>query len=386
VAQPTQSASGISSARNPDVARGRSLGLDGLRGLAVLIVFVFHYGGGLQSTHWPVRLFGYATEAGWTGVVLFFALSGFLITGSLWDSRGSHHLLRNFYARRALRILPLYFLALVLAVLVALARGFTFADLHSLAIYALFLQDIPPFAVRVVTLASPLPLYHLWSVAVEEQFYLLWPVLFVLLGGGRRPRLLLVIFVGVMAFAPVARALTYLGAQPPGLGRLLSEYSFLNNFDALALGCAAAFALARWPALTEAALAARPRITAAVALALVLGPYGLAHALKLGAFTVPFGYTCEDLGIILLILQSVIRPGFGPYPLLNWAPVCRLGILSYSVYLWQQLFSTPPADFGQAHVWWLSFPGWLVPCAGVAWASYYGLERPFLRLRRRLRD
>src|ERR1700691_6305962 len=86
----------------------RDPALDGLRGLAVLMVFVFHYGGGLQSSHLALRMLGYVTQAGWTGVVLFFALSGFLITGSLWDSLGSRHLLRNFYVRRALRILPLY--------------------------------------------------------------------------------------------------------------------------------------------------------------------------------------------------------------------------------------------------------------------------------------
>ena len=85
------------------------------------MVFVFHYGGGLQSSHHSVRILGYLTQTGWIGVVLFFALSGFLITGGLWDSlqdAPTHKLavLRNFYVRRALRILPLYFAALLAAV------------------------------------------------------------------------------------------------------------------------------------------------------------------------------------------------------------------------------------------------------------------------------
>ena len=71
--------------------------LDGLRGIAVLMVFLFHYGGGLKSHNLAVRLLGHITAAGWTGVVVFFTLSGFLITGSLWDSRGNSHWLRNFY-------------------------------------------------------------------------------------------------------------------------------------------------------------------------------------------------------------------------------------------------------------------------------------------------
>ena len=68
-------------------ATSRDPALDGLRGVAILLVFIFHYGGGLRSAHPLVRALGYFTETGWTGVILFFALSGFLITGSLWDSR-----------------------------------------------------------------------------------------------------------------------------------------------------------------------------------------------------------------------------------------------------------------------------------------------------------
>jgi peptidoglycan/LPS O-acetylase OafA/YrhL len=358
--------------------RSRLPSLDGWRALSILLVLGSH---ARYVQGFPARWDGAAQWLfdGGLGVRTFFLISGLLITWLMLAERDrtGRLSLRRFYARRALRILPVYLTFLgVLALLQALTPFHLPADTWAanLTFTSNFLFH------RVWTTA------HLWSLAVEEQFYLLWPVLFVLLGDGRRPRPLLLIFAGAMGLAPVARALTYLGAQPPGLGRLLSEFSFFNNFDALALGCAAAFALSRWPARTDAVLAARPRATAAAALALVLVPYGLAHGLKAGAFTVPFAYTCEDLGVMVLILQSVRRPGFGPYPALNWAPVGRLGVLSYSIYLWQQLFSTPAADFGQAHVWWLAFPGWLVPCAVVAWASYYGLERPFLRLRGRFRN
>jgi peptidoglycan/LPS O-acetylase OafA/YrhL len=155
----------------------RDPALDGLRGLAVLMVFVFHYGGGLKSADSAVRLVGYITSACWTGIILFFALSGFLITGSLWDSIGQKHRLRNFFGRRALRILPLYFAALLAATIFALARGFTFSELKPLALYVFFLQDLPHFATVAGQFASPLPLYHLWTLAVEEQFYILWPLI-----------------------------------------------------------------------------------------------------------------------------------------------------------------------------------------------------------------
>lgn len=362
----------------PAPRRSRLASLDGWRALSILLVVGSH---APFVQGFPPSWNGAAQWLfdGGLGVRTFFLISGLLITWLMlaeWDRTGRLNL-RHFYARRALRILPVY---LAFLGVVALLQALT--PFHqSAGAWAADLTFTSNFLRPGVWTTS-----HLWSLAVEEQFYLLWPVLFVLLGGGRRPRPLLFIFAGVMAVAPIARVLTYLGAAPPGLSRLLTSFSFFNQFDALALGCAAAYALYRWPARTEAVLASRPWLPAAAALALVLGPYGLVHGLKLGAFTVPLGYTCEDLGIIVLILQSVVRPGLGPYPFLNWPPVCRLGILSYSVYLWQQLFSTSSATLGLSRVWWLSFPGWLVPCAVVAAVSYYGLERPFLRLRGRFRD
>jgi len=358
--------------------RSRLASLDGWRALSIVLVVGSH---ARYVQGFPASWDGAAQWLfdGGLGVRTFFLISGLLITWlmlSEWDRAGRLNL-RHFYARRALRILPVY---LAFLAVVALIQGMTPFHLPVAAWVANLTFTANFVRPRIWTTA------HLWSLAVEEQFYLLWPVLFVFFGGGRRVRPLLFLLAGALALAPVARVLTYLGAQPPGFRHLFSEFSFFNNFDALALGCAAAYAFARWPARIEAALAGRPWTVAAAALALVLVPYGLTRALKAGAFTVPFAYSCEDLGITVLILQSIIRPGFGPYPLFNWAPVCRLGILSYSVYLWQQLFSTPAANFGMPRVWWLAFPGWLLPCAVAAVVSYYGLERPFLRLRGRFRD
>jgi peptidoglycan/LPS O-acetylase OafA/YrhL len=158
----------------------RDPALDGLRGLAVLMVFLFHYGGGLKSTEPAIRLGGFITESCWIGIVLFFALSGFLITGSLWDSIGQARRLRNFYGRRALRILPLYYLALAASGIFAMARGFTFGELKPLWLYVVFLQDLPHLAARASQFQPPLPLYHLWTLAVEEQFYILWPLILLL--------------------------------------------------------------------------------------------------------------------------------------------------------------------------------------------------------------
>jgi peptidoglycan/LPS O-acetylase OafA/YrhL len=81
----------------------------------------------------------------------------------------------------------------------------------------------------------------------------------------------------------------------------------------------------------------------------------------------------------------LILPAYGFYSWLNQSLVCQIGVLSYSIYIWQQLFASP-AEFMLRPVWWLSFPGWLVPALVVALVSYYGLERPWFRLRARFRD
>jgi peptidoglycan/LPS O-acetylase OafA/YrhL len=83
--------------------------LDGLRGIAILAVFFSHFGGGHKSTNFIIRGWSHVADAGWMGVDLFFVLSGFLITGILIDSADREDRVKNFYARRALRIFPLFY-------------------------------------------------------------------------------------------------------------------------------------------------------------------------------------------------------------------------------------------------------------------------------------
>src|SRR6201996_77385 len=160
------------SARFRTATGRRDPALDGLRGVAILLVYIFHYGGGLRSPNTFVRALGYLTETGWTGVILFFALSGFLLTGSLWDSREERDVLRNFYTRRVLRIFPLYYLVVLIALVAAVARGNRLAELSPVLLYAGFLQNLPGLVTTALQPISPFPLFHLWSLAVEEQFYI----------------------------------------------------------------------------------------------------------------------------------------------------------------------------------------------------------------------
>lgn len=155
--------------------------LDAVRGLAILLVLLFHfsrYGHGLPpATNLIDRMFEVLTRAGWVGVDLFFVLSGFLITGILYDSKRSVHYFRNFYARRVLRIFPLYYGTLVVFLLVlprlVLSSEAIGAHQGDAVWYWTYLSNVRIAKDGWQGFDS---LGHFWSLAVEEQFYVVWPV------------------------------------------------------------------------------------------------------------------------------------------------------------------------------------------------------------------
>jgi peptidoglycan/LPS O-acetylase OafA/YrhL len=158
--------------------------LDGLRGLAILLVVVYHNFGFINYFFF-----------GWLGVDLFFVLSGFLITDILLTSLGQKDYLKKFYLRRALRIFPLYYVCLLLFLFIIPAVNKNF-DIHYYQDHQIwlwtFLQNwLYIFNHSVATNT----LDHLWSLAVEEQFYLVWPFIILLL---KKPKILLFFISGVL--------------------------------------------------------------------------------------------------------------------------------------------------------------------------------------------
>ena len=404
----------------------RNTALDGLRGVAVLMVFVFHYGGGLRSTHLAVRLLGELTQAGWTGVVLFFALSGVLITGGLWDSLHPDTpsdassrpnkdvssrpearsavverpatpatVMRNFYARRALRILPLYYAALLATAVVAIVCGCTLANLRPLAIYALFLQNLPWLSQFVIRNPTPLPLYHLWSLAVEEQFYLLWPAL-LLLARTRRSAIHLCLwsFAIAVAFRLAVYGLPSLygaaGLHNPLSDVHLFDFFLLTQCGALTLGAALALILRGGEAtLQKLHRWAMPTFLACLAL------YALnswrCHSLLLGApaqFILGLPLVSVAATALLLLL---LRPGI-PRTLASIAPLPWLGRISYGFYVFHILLQPlydriavriSHAAAGNTHYQLARLSAAFCLTVLAAWLSYRLLELPFLRAKRR---
>jgi peptidoglycan/LPS O-acetylase OafA/YrhL len=208
--------------------------LDVLRGFAILAVMFHHIGKNLPALH-LVKIGGY----GWTGVDLFFVISGFLITGILLQAKGRSHYFRNFYARRALRIWPLYFALLLFAfVLLPLAvpslRARIFADAYPWRSYLFFVQNL--FSVKEIAFG---PVGVTWSLAIEEQYYLVWPILVLLLSR----RALTWAAAGAFTLSVVVRIL-----QALGFIHLFLYTNTLSRLDGIALGSLLAVVL---PAMAE---------------------------------------------------------------------------------------------------------------------------------------
>jgi peptidoglycan/LPS O-acetylase OafA/YrhL len=178
----------------------RLLPLDGLRGVAILAVFMYHYGRG--AAHSPIvavrfvsGLFGF----GWSGVDLFFVLSGFLITGILYDTATDPGYYKKFYARRVLRIFPIYYITAAIIFVVGEMVGIRWMPGH---LSFLFYVGYPAALLypSLVQFSPFMPITHLWSLSVEEQFYLAWPWVIRRLGSGRKI-LLASLVMFVFAFA-----------------------------------------------------------------------------------------------------------------------------------------------------------------------------------------
>lgn len=204
--------------------------LDGVRGIAIALVFVYHFFYSVGE-RFPaldfIRDIQKLTDVGWLGVDLFFVLSGYLITGILLETREEPGYYRNFYGRRILRIFPVYYIALTLIFLFSDPQGYHGLGQFVLAHY-LYLQN---WLFALGAGALPGMLGHFWSLCVEEQFYLVWPWVNFRI----RPQTLFKLCLGGFLLLPILRGLILWGLGMDA-GQMFVFASTLTRADGLLAG------------------------------------------------------------------------------------------------------------------------------------------------------
>jgi peptidoglycan/LPS O-acetylase OafA/YrhL len=351
--------------------------LDGLRAVAVLLVFLSHAVRPPDQgpMTWVLRN---GVSMGWMGVDLFFVLSGFLIMGILLRTKGDPGWVRRFLERRSLRILPLYLL--LLAATIGLSPVLPYGPVRSTWGYWMFMTNLWPLFQRVNpdlgNLYTTLP--HTWSLAVEVQFYLLAALAVAVLS----PRRLRQTLWAVVLLSPVARLLAnvYIG---PGAAYLLTP----GRLDAFAMGALLAEQLDRKPSWIEDSL---PVVKAGCLT--LLGATAVMWVAGETDFARPWfgtvGVTILDGGLVLLVAITLSEWGQARLSALSARPLRGLGRISYGFYLIHYpLILVTVWCFGQYG----SLTGWaltgallVIPFLGtaaIASISWLILERPLLRVR-----
>ena len=342
--------------------------LDGLRAISIGLVFIAHAAGTTQAPKFLDPL----VPIGNLGVKVFFVISGFLITTLLlreFAKTGSVSL-RDFYIRRVLRIFPAFYAYIAIIVALHLLGFLPLAGrdlIHALTYTANYNAHSVSFHFDP---AQEWYLNHLWSLSVEEQFYMLWPATFVFVG----PRRGTWIVVGTVLAVPLIRLAMWLSLPP--LPPAAYTRQFQSVADSLATGCLLALSynwLTGWSWYLKL-LSSRWFLGLAAA--------GILSALLLFkidnyAYYIA-GQTLVNLVIGVCVDRSVRFPDTHFGRLLNLGPIKFVGILSYSLYLWQEPFLNPfdETSFHTRFPWNLGF------AIVAAVASYYVVERPFLKFRR----
>jgi peptidoglycan/LPS O-acetylase OafA/YrhL len=336
--------------------------LDGLRAISIAMVLAGHAASGIPALRdRPLLL--YTVFNGSRGVNVFFVISGFLITSLLLreDRLTGRISLRQFYIRRAFRILPPFWIFLGTIVLLWKLGAFETRWAH-LAVAFTFLRDY---------IAGDWWTGHSWSLSVEEQFYLLWPAAMVLAGRRRS----LWIASGLIVAAPAIRVLSHLFVT----GRFgpIEFFMFHMRVDSLMFGCALAL-VQNSPRLDGFAKRVLNWPGMLLALCFFLFLSGYLNYRFQGYYLLPFGYTFEAITISYLLLYFVRSPDSVGGRLLNSRFLVHVGVISYSLYLWQQLFLT---DLLRSRL--SNFPVNLIAAFVAAELSWRLVEQPALRLRQR---
>lgn len=342
--------------------------LDGIRAVSITFVILGHaYNTVPYKTALTDALFSVVGN-GHLGVLIFFVISGYLITYLLKKEleRSETISLKKFYFRRTLRIFPAFYSyivtlsLLVVAGLLTIPKGFLLSA-------ALYVWNYSGLWLSGSEDGSWF-LGHFWSLALEEQFYLLWPIT-LLLAGKRRAGMIATLIILCM---PPVRVISY--ALWPGARGTLTMM-FHTAIDPLMVGCI----LALWEGATKFEAVVKHLFKLRLPListvfCLFISPI-LSHLFR-GAYNITIGMTVEGLSAGLVMLWLIRHADSKVGKAFNNPRITYVGILSYSIYLWQQLFLTP---FNSTFLG--IFPLNIIACFMAALVSYHLIESPALKFR-----
>lgn len=379
-----------SPSKKQDEKGARLLVLDGLRAIAICLVLVHHYTQGMPRSGSIDRIFYDIANSCWIGVDLFFVLSGFLITGILYDAKGSPSYFRTFYIRRSLRIFPIYYVMLLVVLVILPALGLGIVNSFTLnhaqwfwlygSNYLTALVEWPDTAVA-----------HLWSLAIEEHFYLLWPVIVFFTSKKQ-------LLIGGTALLAGALFLRY-HAATQGYSSTATYVMTHYRIDTLVMGGLLALSW-RTPAL-RTMLARYAGKAAVLSLVLLVVTAGFTKGPGLDwRYWSPVqqaaGYTIIGLlftAVHILCLQLATGSLF--YRILTCAPAIWLGRLSYGMYLFHRPLEVVAMGLGlhpsdhlvRGHPNWPYELGYILgnalATALLAWLTWNLFEKHVLRLKDR---
>jgi peptidoglycan/LPS O-acetylase OafA/YrhL len=335
-------------------------GLDGVRAISILMIMCSHS--------------GFHFIPGNLAVTIFFFLSGFLITSLLLDEYGRHGTINIpvFYARRVLRLYPplLVYVATVLAGLLFLRKEIDLVGLTGVLfyfanyLYALQTPHLEPFGL------------HLWTLSVEEHFYLFFPPLLLLL---LRKRLPVVALLAVLCIIPLVLRLMVASTTSPLVYPVYTNAATEMRFDSILFGCVTAIAIRRPGGVSLTSLATNRTIVVCAGL-LVLA----AEFFPSQFFRQTFRFTLQNLALVSLVLTAIYSPHFlAAKRVLNSQLMRWIGVVSYPLYLWHMgIFEMMQNLAGSVPPVLIHVLGWLTSFA-IAFAVHFAVERPIVRLRKR---
>ena len=330
------------------------------------------------------RLINAVSNSGWAGVDLFFVLSGFLITGILWETRGQPNYFRNFYVRRGLRIFPLYYTYLLIYALLSMAWPKTIGPAthaHE-SLWAAFYGTNILIAVQQAVISPALT--HFWTLAIEEHFYLVWPLLIYLVPARR-----MVWVCGGFVLAAILMRVAFWMHSDIYAACMFSAC----RMDGFAIGGLAAILCRQSAAI--ASLLPTARWTALVAFAVLGASLARHDGLEWGSgFMLSAGLTLLALFFASCILVQIHGDRrMKSHRLLTAAPLRFFGKYSYGLYVlhipiqlvvnhWMRNMAGP--SYEARPVMWMFFNSMAIVVLSIAaaWLSWRLLENPFLQLKR----